>query len=319
MKRIMIGIILLLATPYCRPQCSGEAGGKNHYLSIALTDGLGHPVGPGSYFVKEFMNLKSRRNLSGLFGVNSKMGPFTAEHVPFGTYRITIQSQSSPEEFGRLIDVCQEEESVEVPNHFARVHVVLLNTTASSVEDAGPNLVHVAEFRNADGTKMKSLFRGAVADEVPYGSYDLELSDPIGGIIRRRVDAFQQDVWVYSGLVAHGGDRPYSGPDNVVRGEVESIPADESPVFVTMTGIYVPHMINSKVSDAGAGTGAFSLTGVNPIGLYMLFTIGRSGILDAREIRLPMKGKIVVDLSHRNSPMVEGAGGHGLGQLSKPR
>lgn len=298
-------IIMFLMTMPCVPQCSGGARLANRYLSIALTDGLGHPLGPGSYSVKEFMNLKSKRDLSGLFGANSKMGPFTAEHVPFGTYRIKIQSQSGAEVFGRLIDVCQEDESVEVPSHFARVHVVLLNTTAHSVEDAGPNLVRVAEFRSVDGTKMTGLFKGAVADEVPYGSYDLELFDPLGGVIKRRVDAFQQDVWVYSGLVARDGDRPYSGPDNVVRGKVENIPATERPIFVTMSGIYVPHMINSSVSDSGAGTGTFSLTGVNPTGFFMLFTIGRSGILDTREIKLPVESEIVVDLSHPNPPKVE--------------
>jgi hypothetical protein len=204
-----------------------------------------------------------------------------------------------------LIDVCQEDESVEVPDHFARVHVVLLTTTASSVEDAGAGLVRVAEFRNIDGTEMTDLFRGAVADEVPYGSYDLELFDPLGGVIKRRVDVFQQDVWVYSGLVAREGDRPYSGPDNVVRGKVENIPANERPVFVTMQGVYIPHMINSTVSDSEAGTGTFSLTGMNPTGFFMLFTIGRSGILDAREFQLPGVSEIIIDLSHANPPKVE--------------
>ncbi|MGC1483396.1 MAG: hypothetical protein WA789_06340 [Candidatus Acidiferrum sp.] len=261
------------------------------------------------------MNLKSQRDLSGLFGVNPKLGPFAADHVPFGTYRIKIQSQSGPEVFERLIDVCEKDESVEVPSHFARVHVVVLNTTANSVEDAGPGLVRVAKFQSVDGTKMTSLFKGAVADEVPYGSYDLELFDPLGGVIKRRVDAFQQDVWVYSGLVARDGERPYSGPDNVVLGEVENIPANERPIFVTMLGVYVPHMINSRVSDLRAGTGTFSLTGVNTTGFFMLLTIGSSGILDTRELKLPAEGPIVVDLSHPNPPKVEApsssqTGGH---------
>jgi hypothetical protein len=305
MMRITIGILLLLASPYCSSQCRCEAGGKNHYLSIALTDGLGHQLGAGSYSVKEFMNLKSQRDLAGLFGLNSKMGPLTAEHVPFGSYRIKIQSQSGSEVFGRLIDVCQKDASVEVPNHFARVHIVLLNTTASSVEDAGASLVRVAKFRNVDGTEMTSLFKGAIAEQVPYGSYDLKLFDPLGGVIKRRVDVFKPDVWVYSGFVARDGDRPYSGPDNVVRGEVENISANERPVFVTLSGIFVSYMINSTVADSGAGAGTFSLTGVNPTGFFMLFTIGRSGILDARELKLPVEGKIVVDLSHPNPPKVE--------------
>jgi hypothetical protein len=291
-------------TPLCRPQCGGEAGGKNRYLSIALTDGLGHPLASGPHTVKEFINLKSKRDQSGLFGVNAK-DPFTAEHVPYGTYQIKVQSHSGAEVFGRIIDVCQENESVEVPDHFARVHVVLLNTVVGSVEDAGADLVRVAEFRNVDGTEMKSLFKGAVANEVPYGSYDLELFDPLGGVVKRRVDVFQQEVWVYSGLVARYGDLPYSGPDNVVRGEVENIPGSERPIFMTMSGVYVPYMINSAVSDTGSGKGTFSFLGVNPNSVFMLFTIGKSGILDAREFKLPREPEIIIDLAHPNSPKID--------------
>ena len=86
MKLLAMGIILLLIAPCCRPQCGVGIGDKKGTLNIALTDGLGHPLGPGSYSVKEFVNLKSDRDLSGLFGANSKMGPFTAEHVPFAGY-----------------------------------------------------------------------------------------------------------------------------------------------------------------------------------------------------------------------------------------
>jgi hypothetical protein len=305
MKLITMGIICLLTAPCCRPQCSTESNGRKGTLNVSLTDGLGHPLGPGPYSVKEFMSLNSKKDLSRLFGVNSRMGPLAAEHVPFGTYRIKIQSQSGSEVFGRLIDVCRRDVSAEVPDHFAKVHVVLLTTTASSVEDVGPNLVRVAEFRNIDGTAMTGLFKGAVAEGVPYGSYDLELFDPLGGLIKRQVDAFQQDVWVYSGLVASYGDTSYSGPSNVVHGEIKNIPSDERPLFVTMSGIYVPYMINSNVSDAETGAGAFSLTGVNPTGFFMLFTIGRSGVLDAREVKLPVEGKIVIDLSRPDPPKIE--------------
>jgi len=304
--KLTMGIILLLITPWWRPQCGSESTGKRSTVVIALTDGVGHPLGLGSYSVKEFLNLKSKKDLSGLFGSSPKMGRLAAERVPFGTYQVKIQSQSGSEVFGRLIDVCQENESVEVPDHFARVHVALLSTAAGSVEDAGTGLVHVAAFRSADGTEMAGLFEGAVADEVPYGSYDLELSDPLGGLIKRQVDVFQQDVWVYSGLSARYGDRPYSSPENLVRGEVENIPANERPVFVTMSGVYIPRMINSIVSDAGDGRGTFSLAGVNPSGVYILFTIGRSGILDARQFQLPGKTgidpKVIVDLSHPSPP-----------------
>jgi len=304
-KLITMGIILLLITRCCVPQCCVKSIGRKGTLSITLTDGLGHPLGPGPYSVKEFINLRSKKDLSGLFGISSKMGPLAAERVPFGTYEIRIKSLSGSEVFGRVIDVCQENESIEVPDHFARVHVALLITGARSVKDAGTGLVHVRSFRSDYGTEMAGLFKGAVADEVPYGSYDLELFDPLGGVIKRQVDVFQQDVWVYSGLLARDGDRPYLGPENIVRGMVKNIPANERPVFVTMSGVYLSRMINSSVSDTGNGRGTFGLAGVNPDGVYMLFTIGRSGILDAREFQLPGESEIVVDLSRPNSPKAE--------------
>ena len=318
MKLIVMAIILLLSSRCCEPQCGVKSIGKRGALAVTPTDGLGHPLGPGPYSVKEFINLKSKKNLSGLFGVNSKMGPLAAEHVPFGTYKIKIKSLSGSEVFGRVIDVCQENESIEVPDHFARVHVALLITAARSVKNAGTGLVHVRTFRSDDGTEMAGFFKGAVADEIPYGSYDLELFDPIGGVIKRQVDVFQQEVWVYSGLLARVGDSRYIGPANIVRGKVENIPANERPVFVTMSGVYIPRMINSTVSDTGDGRGTFGLAGINPDGVYMLFTIGRSGILDAREFQLPGESEIVVDLSRPNPPKVE-ATSSSQGAEAKPR
>jgi len=306
-KLITMIIVLLAMAPCCESQCGKRTVGKNSYLSVTPSSGLGSLPDIDSYSVKEFINLKSKKDFSRSFGVNVKMGPFTVEHVPFGTYRIKIQSESGSEVFGRLIDVCDQDESVEVPNHFAQVHVVLLHTTASSVKETDANLVKVVRFRNVDGTEMKSLFKGAAADEVPYGSYDMELLDSLGGIIKRQVDVYQEDVHILSGIVADYGDRVYNGPENVVRGEVQNIPANERPIFVTMSGVYISYMINSKVSDMGNGKGSFGFIGVNPAGEFMLYTIGKSGILDAREFEIPRKSEITIDLSHPNPPKISDA------------
>jgi hypothetical protein len=270
-------------------------------VAITPSSGLGPLPDRNPFAVKEFINLKSRKDLSKLFGADARLGPFWIEHVPYGTYRIKIQYGS--EVFGRLVDVCDQDESVEVPNRFARVRIVLLDTTINSVKEDDASLVKVESFRNLDGTEMKSLFKGAVADDVPYGSYDLEIFHPMAGSIKRQVDVYQEDVRVISGILWFGfGDRNYNGPENVVQGEIENIPANERPVFVTMSGIYAPFMSNSTVSDSGSETGTFSLNGANPLGEYLLYTIGRSGILDAREIRLPREGKVVIDLSQPNPP-----------------
>lgn len=122
------------------------------------------------------------------------------------------------------------------------------------------------------------------------------------GYIKREVDVFQPDVWVFSGSPAFYGDADTSGPGNVIRGELKNIPANERPIFMTMSGIYFSYTINSVVSETGNGSGSFSFIGKNPSGKFMLYTIGKSGILDAREFGIPRDSVITVDLSHRTPP-----------------
>jgi hypothetical protein len=199
-----------------------------------------------------------------------------------------------------LIDVCQQNEKVEVPRQFARVHIVSLLTGISSVTTGSPDLITVTKFQNTwDGTEMSGLFKKGGADQIPYGSYDLEFILPLG-VIKRKVDVFQPDVWVFSGSQGFYGLIDSSGPGNVVRGELKNIPANERPIFMIMSGVYIPYTINSVVTEAGDGSGTFSFEGYNPLSVYMLYTIGKSGILDAREFQLPEESEINNDLSHSN-------------------
>lgn len=232
---------------------------------------------------------------------------YYASDVPFGRYRIKLQPRSGPGSFGRLIDVCQHDEKVEVPREFARVHIIPLLVDANSVSLDPPDSVQVSKFQNTlDDTDISDLFKQGVADQVPYGYYTLEVSLPLG-YIKREVDVFQPDVWVFSGSPAFYGDADTSGPGNVIRGELKNIPANERPIFMTMSGIYFPYTINSVVSDTGNGSGSFSFIGKNPSGKFMLYTIGKSGILDAREFGIPRDSVITVDLSHRTPPTVDNA------------
>lgn len=157
---------------------------------------------------------------------------------------------------------------------------------------------------NWDGTEMSGLFHGGVADQIPYGSYDLKFALPLG-LINREVDVFQPDVWVISDSQGFYGDRVYSGPSNIVRGEVRNIPVKERPIFLTMSAVNIPYMINSVVTDTDAGNGTFSFVGVNPNSVFMLYTIGKSGVLDVREFELPRKSDIVIDLAHPNPPKID--------------
>lgn len=307
-KLITITVVLSVSTPYCKPQCSGETHGKRgNYLIITPTDGLGNVL-DHDFYVKEFVDLGSNTDRAGLFGVDPR-SPLKAKHVPYGRYRIKLQSRSGSEVFGRMINVCQKDETADVPNHFARVHIVLLNETLNSVGTADPGGVKVTQFRNTeDEAEMASLFKGVVAEQVPYGHYDLEFLMPLG-YVTRHVEVLQPDVLVFSDNVMYNfGDTGCSyGPENVVHGEVKNIPANERPVFLTMSGVNVSYMIDSAVTDTGSGNGTFSFLGVNPYSVFMLYTIGKSGILDARELKTPRESEIVIDLAHPSPPKIDDA------------
>ena len=130
----------------------------------------------------------------------------------------------------------------------------------------------------------------------PYGIYQIKLSDPFTGIIRREVDVFQPSVWVLSGLLAFGEYPAFLGPRAMVEGKVVNIPNGERPVYVRLMGLYFEHTLDDLVKGT-ASAGDFTLAGFNPDGLYILLTIGRSGILDAREIKLPPSEPVVIDLA----------------------
>ena len=313
-KLIAVAVILLVSVPCCRPQCNGKTHGtRDDVLEIRPTDGLGSVLDQG-YYVKEFVDLQTNTDLAGWFGVDPKYPdprfPLIAKNVPYGRYRIKLQSKSGSDVFGRVFDYCGKYgkyETVEVPNHFARVHIVHLNETLNSVEATDLREIEVTQFSEIhDGTEMASLFKGAVADQIPYGHYDLEFSVPLDSA-SRHVDVLQPDVWVFSGsiLFPYGAFPVTLGPQNLVHGELRNIPTKERPVFMTMSGVNIPYIINSAVTDTGGGNGTFSFVGGNPRDVFMVYTIGKSGILDAREIKTPRESKIVIDLAHPSPPKID--------------
>lgn len=311
---ITIAVTLLTLTPCCEPQCGDETHSQRaRYLVITPTDGLGSVLDKDSYYVKQFVDLQSNTDKAGLFGHHNKgpydRNPYFAPNIPYGRYRVVLQSKSGSDSFGRIIEVCRKEVFVEVPNHFARVHIVFLSETLNTLEAANSAAVEVMQFRNSDDdTEMASLFKGLVAEQVPYGHYDMNLLVPFYGV-DRHVDVLQPDVWIFIGDPAYpyGDTRASYGPINVIRGELKNIPDNERPVFLTMSGVTFPYMINSTVTDTGAGSGTFSFLGVNPYAVYMLYTMGKSGILDAREFDVRRESKIVIDLAHPNPPKIDDA------------
>jgi len=311
MKKAVMVVMLLMAIQCCRAQCGPGTNGRKSNLTISPIDRSKSLSERDAYDVKEFVDLRSNVDRARLFGRNKKVHldnpAYFAAHVPYGRYRIKLQSRSGSDSFGRYIDVCQPDETVEVPREFARVHIVPLRGDGNLVEADSADFPKVIKFRNSlDDTEISDLFKKGVADQIPYGPYDLEFILPLGDI-KREVDVFQPDVWVFSGSPSFYGDADISDPGNVVRGELKNIPANERPVFMIMAGVYFPYTINSVVSDTGNGSGSFSFVGNNPSGEFMLYTVGKSGVLDAREFKIPRHSEIMVDLSHSSPPKVDDA------------
>ena len=310
-KLIAVAAAILVSATCCRPQSNCGTGGKKSNLTIVPIDRSKSLSDRDAYDVKEFVDLRSNVDRSRLFGRNKKVHidnpAYYAAHVPYGRYRIRLQSRSGSDSFGRLIDVCQQDEEVEVPREFARVRIVPLLAYGNSVSIDPPKFVELKKFQNElDDTDISDLFKQGVADQIPYGYYDLEFSLPMGSV-KREVDVFQPDVWVFSDSPRFGGDADISGLGGVIRGELKNIPTNERPVFMIMSGVYFPYTINSVVSDTGNGNGSFSFIGNNPSGKFMLYTIGKSGILDAREFGIPRESEIIIDLSHPSPPKIDDA------------
>jgi len=314
MKLVVSTILLCLLANNCMAQCAdhreGKPHGNNRYLAITFVDWLQQtPSDPPGWRVSELFNLDKKRDYSNLFGKKNKNSTI-AEHVPYGNYRLTIDYGSKA--ITTNLSVCRWEESAEVTNRVARVHIVgvLSNSKSVTLEGTNDPTLKVASFKHqSDDTNFADHFQKGEGDHIPYGSYQLELVQGIGAEIRD-VDVFQDDVWVYSGTLGFYGDTAFSGPGNVISGEILNIPDTEKPLFVTLNGLYTPYMINSQVTGLVGGRGSFQFVGFNRYGMYIMYTMGRSGVLDARTFNMAdllNDLKITVDLAHASPPKVIGS------------
>ncbi|MGD0842385.1 MAG: hypothetical protein ABSA32_14630 [Candidatus Acidiferrales bacterium] len=98
-----------------------------------------------------------------------------------------------------------------------------------------------------------------------------------------------------------GGEHDYLGPSQVLAGTVNHLNPDEEPVHVRLVGIYLDYEIDDRVKVSGT-TGTFSLAGNNPGGKFLLVTTGRKGVLDIREIDIPAKSPVIIDVSEPSVP-----------------
>jgi hypothetical protein len=175
----------------------------------------------------------------------------------------------------------------------ATVHIVVVDGFGRDLGEA-----KVDSFKNMDsGQDFSRHFRGNVSKDIPYSVYQVRVHVP--GFFSSQVTAqvFQPDVWVVVGLRL-GEELPiFPAPRLQLRGTVKSIDPGEEPVNIRLMAVYSNFMMDTRVNVLGQ-SGTFTLAGVIPDGEYILLTIGRTRVLDVRQLKVafPAKEPIMIDL-----------------------
>lgn len=293
-----------------RPTQSGKAT-----VILDVTDGLGMDLNSTDVSVVSFESLDQRKDFALSFNHDHGLN-WTARGIPFGHYRVTVHG----EKFGtkaRLVDIYDQFVSIEVPTRYATVSIEFKSDLENGGIPSTPggklvkDVAKINSFRSLDGTEFSSQFQSCQGSGIPYGIYQMEIADPLNGKIHSVVDVFKPEVWVLSGLLAYGEYPKYSSPKNIVSGVVSNIPDSERPVYVKMLGMYFNATIDDRVAG-NSSSGSFSLSGFSADGTYLLLTIGRSGVLDVRQIVLPQNDPIEIDLTNRHQVLKLGTAGPSL-------
>ena len=175
----------------------------------------------------------------------------------------------------------------------ATVHIVVVDGFGRDLGEA-----EVDSFKNMDnGQDLSKHFRRNVSKDIPYSVYQVRVH--IRGFFSGQVTAqvFQPDVWVVVGLRL-GEELPmYPASRLQLTGTVKNIDPAEEPVNMRLVAVYSNFMMDARVNVLGQ-SGAFTLAGVIPDGEYILLTIGRTRVLDVRQLKVafPAKEPIVIDL-----------------------
>jgi len=174
----------------------------------------------------------------------------------------------------------------------AIVHIVLVDGFGRYLGEA-----KVASFKNMDsGQDFSRYFQENTAKNIPYSVYQVRVHKT--GYFSGQVTAqvFQPEVWVVVGL-RYGEELPaYPAPRLRLTGTVKNLDPSDQPVYMRLVGVYSDFMMDTRVNLDQSR--AFTFAGVIPDGAYILLTIGRTRVLDVRQLKVafPAKEPIVIDL-----------------------
>ncbi len=144
--------------------------------------------------------------------------------------------------------------------------------------------------------ELRERFHQNMASKVPYGVYRLKVGHVGSWTTEKRVFVFKPDVWVILGLKLSVGDFEFPSPQWVVSGTVKNVDPAEEPVYVRLLGLYQDYSVEDRVDVLGR-SGSFTLAGQNPQGRFLLVTLGHTHTLDVRELEIPAKTPIEIELS----------------------
>lgn len=284
-------LIVSLCLPFAIASSRSCQGKGDATVVFDVTDGLGTKVGGGDVKVESFLNVDTGQDFRQKF-LYAK-GMWSANKIQYGRYKIRVRGNDFLS-IEQPIDVCNPFVDVEIPTKFSAIRIATIPNSSDTQSPKQNELVKVISFENEDGTDFSEKFKKGEAGNIPYGLYELKAIGPIGGLIWREVDVFQPEVWVMAGFTGEYGDVDFVQPNQRLHGVVKHIPESEEPLFVKLLGVRCEANLDGKV-DAASGVFSMAISaGSCP---YLLLTIGRSGILDAREISLPLNGEVEIDLA----------------------
>jgi hypothetical protein len=188
----------------------------------------------------------------------------------------------------------------------ATVHIVVVDGFGDDLGEA-----NVASFKDSDtGQDLAGRFHENTATGIPYNVYQIRVHQV--GFFTAEVTAqvFQPDVWVVIGL-RYGEELPvFPAARLQLSGTIKNLDSGEQPVYLKLVGVYSDFIMETRVEATGH-SGTFTLAGVIPDGKYILITLGRTKMLDVRQldVAFPVRDPIVIDLA-RGNHLLPGRAGH---------
>lgn len=180
--------------------------------------------------------------------------------------------------------------------HKATVHIIVVDGFGRDLGNAT-----IASFKNLDnGRELANRFKENTARDVPYSVYKVRVQRAAYFPGQITAQVFQPDVWLVVGLRV-GEELPeFPAPRLEMSGTINNLDPTEEPVYIRLAGVYSNFIMDAKARVLDH-SGTFELAGVIPDGKYILITIGRTGILDVRQVgvKFPAKTPIEIDLAQR--------------------